>query len=141
MTVDCAGRIATQAAPPVGYTVLLGDVALETDRRLQTSRTTGAESAHPLFAKSGLVVRGGTVVDLEVVPTPGHGAAIGWGNRDTTAGAIRVPDCTEGTTGTGEPAWVAFAGGFHVDRPGCVTLIVRSRGLRTRAHIPVGADC
>ncbi|MFI1580434.1 hypothetical protein [Embleya sp. NPDC020630] len=86
-------------------------------------------------------MRGGTAVDLEVVATPGRGAAIGWGNRDTMAGAIRIANCADGTNVAGEPAWVAFAGGFHVDRPGRVTLIVRSRGLRTGAHVPVGADC
>ncbi|MYS79059.1 hypothetical protein [Embleya scabrispora] len=138
LTVDCLHAIGEQPAPTSSTTVFLGDVALETGRRLQAARAGGAEYPHPLFAKSGLMVRDGAVVDIEVVPAPGNGTSIGWGNGHPSAGAVRVPGCT---TGSAETSWVTFSGGYYVDRPGCVTLVVRSRGSQTKVHVPVGADC
>ena len=138
LTVECLHAIGEQPAPTSATTVFLGDVALETGRRLRPDKAGGNDSPHPLFAKSGLMVRNGAVVDIEVVPAPGNGTSIGWGNGRPSAGAVRVPGCTTGPT---ETSWVTFPGGYHVDRPGCVTLIVRSRGLQTKVHVPVGADC
>ncbi|MET7304448.1 hypothetical protein [Embleya sp. NPDC005575] len=138
LTVDCLHVIGEQPAPTSTTTVFLGDVALETGRRLQTAKAGGTEYPHPLFAKSGLLVRDGAVVDIEVVPAPGNGTSIGWGNGRLPARSVRVPGCTSGST---ETSWMAFPGGYYVDRPGCVTLVVRSRGLQTKVHVPVGADC
>ncbi|MFF7248864.1 hypothetical protein ACFZBU_33715 [Embleya sp. NPDC008237] len=137
VTVDCLHTIGTYPAPTSASTVFLGDVALETGRRLRTAEA-GTGDQHPLFAKAGLMVRNGAAVDIEVLPAAGNGTSIGWGNGLPSASSVRVPGCTTGST---EDSWAAFPGGYHVDRPGCVTLVVRSRGLQTKVHIPVGADC
>jgi len=34
-----------------------------------------------------------------------------------------------------------FAGGYWVDSPRCITLIIRARGQQANAHIAVGAPC
>ncbi|MEU0938817.1 hypothetical protein [Embleya sp. NPDC005971] len=138
LTLDCLHVIDERPAPTGALTVFLGDVALETGRRLQPAEVDGSEPPHPLFAKSGLMVRAGARVDIEVLPAPGNGASIVWGNGRPAAGSVRVPGCPARSA---EQPWLAFAGGYHVDRPGCVTLIVRSHGLRTKVHVPVGADC
>ncbi|MFJ8743880.1 hypothetical protein ACIRL2_31450 [Embleya sp. NPDC127516] len=138
LTINCLHTIGERPEPTSDSTVVLGDVALETGRRLQTTKSTGTEYLHPLFAKSGLMVRNGAVVDIEVLPAPGNGASIGWGNGQSSAVAVRVPGCTTGSTAN---SWTAFPGGYYVDRPGCLTLVVRSRGLQTKVRVPVGADC
>ncbi|WP_406279988.1 hypothetical protein [Embleya sp. NBC_00896] len=138
LMVNCLHAINAAPGPSSTYTTFLGDVAFETDRTLQTSRAEGTEYPHRLFAKSGVAVRDGAVVDIQVVPDPDNGTSVAWGSPGPFADLLRIPGCTTGST---TDKWMAFPGGFYVDKPGCVTLIVRAHGEQTRVHIPVGAAC
>ncbi|MYW02659.1 hypothetical protein [Streptomyces sp. SID3343] len=137
--VDCAGRIQAVAAPTDTYTVVLGDVAFETSRKLQATDGGGTDAPHPWFAKTGLLVRDGAAVDILVEGKDADHAAVGWGNGASGgAQSVRVPGCA----GDGaETPWTVFPGGYWVDQPRCVTVTVRVRGEQTRVRVPVGADC
>jgi hypothetical protein len=37
--------------------------------------------------------------------------------------------------------WLAFAGGYWVDAPACVPIVVRSQGREARARVAVGVAC
>ena len=49
---------------------------------------------------------------------------------------VRVGNCA----GTGG-GWAAFAGGYRVDHPACVPVIVRAGGKEQQVHIGVGTAC
>jgi len=132
--VDCAHVIAELPAPSDGFTTHAGDVALSTDRRLPTSSSGDEGPGRKLFAKAGLEVRAGADVEIRVEGD----AAIGWGSPALPARVIHGPRCAPDTAGV---SWVVVPGGFWVDEPRCVTLVVRSRGEEARARVPVGADC
>jgi hypothetical protein len=129
--VSCDHVIGWEPPPPT-FEVILEAVALPTRAVLQAHET---NEPGWLFAKQGLVVRADTVVDL-VVPAEvaGH-LRIGWGSPGPEGTSIRVPGCASGGQ------WVAFAGGYTVDAPACVPLIVRSGGREARVRIAVGARC
>ncbi|MDQ6771437.1 MAG: hypothetical protein M3024_00360 [Candidatus Dormibacteraeota bacterium] len=76
------------------------------------------------------------MVDLAVAPGWESRAAIGWGNPGRPAPAVHVPACTAGTA-----PWLAFAGGYWVDKPVCVPLEVGARGQHAEVHIGVGTPC
>ncbi|MBU2668434.1 hypothetical protein KOI35_33470 [Actinoplanes bogorensis] len=90
------------------------------------------DGAGRLFAKTGLLVRAGTAVELTTT-TPG--VTIGWGSPGPEGTTIRVPACPSAHE------WLAFAGGFHVTTPTCVPLTIRANGREARATVRVGAPC
>ena len=112
---------------------MLGAVALPTGK-LEPN-----ESGEPgrLFAKTGLLVKAGTAVELTVARAPGSkeaaevtaGVTIGWGSPGPEGTTIRVPACPSAN------GWLAFAGGYTVTEPTCVPLIVRSGGREARAEV------
>jgi hypothetical protein len=67
--------------------------------------------------------------------------------------AIQLTACTSGTPGTpgrrvlvGNCAsagggWLAYAGGFWIDHPACVPIIVRAGGKQQQVDIGVGTAC
>src|SRR5262245_45530670 len=64
--LHCGDAIDVMAEAPTNMTVFLGAVALPTGRVLQTRTSGESDPAARLFAKQGLVVRVGAVVDLRV---------------------------------------------------------------------------
>jgi len=135
--LDCADAIGSAETPPPDLTVIEGAVALPATpaatTALQTSRTADAPDGLRLFAKQGLVVRSGTAFKMAVVDP--DEVAIGWGNPATPAQRVHVSPCP--STG----AWLAFAGGYWVDKVGCITVVVSHNGSSTSAHVGVGAPC
>lgn len=136
------GGDAGPSVPP-GLTVVLGAVRLPVgmvlgtdsdDRSGRTSTRTGSAHAK-LFAKTGLVVRTGTAVDLAVAPSAAAHAWIGWGNAATPATTQHVDACPGPSTSLGWP------GGYWVDAPMCLPLVVRAAGQETTVDIPVGVPC
>ncbi|WP_250038012.1 hypothetical protein [Paractinoplanes maris] len=110
---------------------MLNAVALPNDRlEPQASGEPGR-----LFAKTGLLVRAGTAVELTVAPSAPPGVTIGWGSPGPEGTTIRVPACPSAA------GWVAFAGGYTVTALTCVPLIVRVGGRTESAAVRVGADC
>lgn len=97
-----------------------------------------ADPAARLFAKWGLVVRAGTVVDLRVASGWQDKARLGWGGTGTPAAAVTVHACApEG----GQTQWMAFVGGTWVAQAACVPLIVTSNGQSDRVNLGIGVRC
>jgi hypothetical protein len=129
--VPCVDAIDHQP-PRRGLEVVLDAVALPTGLVLQANET---NERGWLFAKQGLVVRAGTVVDLEVPAAAAAHLRIGWGSPGPQGHRLRVPGCRS------ESGWLAFAGGYTVDTPRCVPLMVRSGGREVLVRIGVGVPC
>ncbi|RLK25900.1 hypothetical protein DER29_3914 [Micromonospora sp. M71_S20] len=136
--VACAYAIDTLPEPPAGYRIVLGDVAVPESPVLQVAESGDADPALRLFAKWGLLVRSGAVVDIQVAPGREGEARIGWGGAVAPAPSVRVNACGPGT---GRPQWLAFAGGTWVARPACVPMVLRSAGRQAQVRMGVGAPC
>ena len=115
-------------------------VALPTSaagRAIQVSDS-GEATAPALFAKTGLLIRAGHAFDMDVPTHPGDRLAIGWGNVAFRPSArFAVPACPD-RYGTG---WLAYPGGYWVDRPVCLPVTVRAGGREQVVHIGVGTAC
>jgi hypothetical protein len=115
-----------------GRSIVAGRVALPTRKALQLNRT----ETRTQFAKQGLLVKPGASFTL-IVPKAWRGRlTISWGGAPRTT-RLSVSGC--GTRG--DKDWLAFAGGFYIDRPACISLIVRAGGSGHRVRIGVGAPC
>jgi hypothetical protein len=119
--------------------VVLGVVALPASPRypaLQTSLSGDGSGAPRLFAKTGLVIRPGTTFEL-IVPAPfTKRLSIGWGLPGMPHHRIVVNRCPD--LG-GE--WLAYAGGYWIDHPACVPIIVRAGSKQQTVHIGLGTPC
>ncbi|MFE9193273.1 hypothetical protein ACFYL6_27100 [Micromonospora sp. NPDC007208] len=132
----CTPSVDTLPAPPAGYRLVGKDVAVP-DARVMSAEASGeADPAARLFAKWGLVVRAGRVVDLRVAPGWQDKARLGWGG--TPAPTATVHACApEG----GQGQWMAFVGGTWVAQAACVPLIVTSNGQDERVNLGIGVPC
>jgi hypothetical protein len=140
--LHCAGYIDTQP-PGSDLRVVLGVVALPASpgaAALQTASSGDASAAGArLFAKRGLVVKAGTSFEIEVPRDAADRLSIGWGNPARRAGRVVVRDCRRRSGAAS--GWLAYAGGYWVADPGCVTVVVRARGQARRVRIGLGAAC
>jgi hypothetical protein len=136
--LDCGTFIGSNArvAP---MKVVLGAVALPASPgypALQTSLSGDGHGPLRLFAKTGLLIRPGTTFDL-IVPTRFTSRlSIGWGAPGTPSHRVTVGDCASKGGG-----WLAYAGGYWIDHPACVPIIVRAGGKQQLVHIGVGMAC
>ncbi len=139
-TLACGDYIDTAAAPPEDWQVVLGVVALPSSPRsaaLQTSLT-GETGSHRLFAKTGLLIKPGATFDLVVPDEFTKRLGIGWANGPAIpASSLAVMSCPN-PKGSG---WLAYPGGYWIDRPTCVPLIVKASGKEQRVHIGLGTAC
>jgi hypothetical protein len=137
--LDCSAHILAHGPSPTTH-VFLGAVGLQVWPAagvLQVSRdqTPGAPR---LFAKTGLLVRAGVSSTIAVQTSPHRVVKIGWRNGTITpARRVQVPACPP----DGASQWLAFPGGYWVDRPTCVRVTVRSGGRTDSARVAVGARC
>jgi hypothetical protein len=134
--LDCGSYIDNNArAAPLQ--VVLGVVALPVSPgypALQTSLSGDGNGPLRLFAKTGLVIRPGTTFELIVPARFTSRLSIGWG---TPSHRVVVSHCV----GTGGGRWLAYAGGYWIDHPACVPVIVRAGGKQQQVHIGVGTAC
>jgi hypothetical protein len=125
-----------QAAP---LQVVLGVVALPISPgypALGTSLAGGGNGALRLFAKTGLVIRPGTTFELIVPARFTNRLRIGWGTPGTPSHRVVVNNCSNPGGG-----WLAYAGGYWIDHPACVPIIVRAGNKQQEVHIGVGTPC
>jgi hypothetical protein len=136
VALDCGSFIGGHA-PPASMQVVLGVVALPTSPRYSALQTfLSGDGPLRLFAKTGLLVKPGTTFEL-IVPAPFTSRlGIGWGSPATPSDRVLVDNCADPGGG-----WVAFAGGYWVDHPVCVPIIVRAGGKEQQVHIGVGTAC
>ena len=140
-TLRCKNYI-NQDAPSPDLQVILGAIALPTTptaSALQTAPTGLPDPALRLYAKTGLVVRGGTTAEIEVSREARNRLAIGWGGAPPApAWLIRI-SCPPAAAG--QSRWFSYAGGYWLPKPDCLRLIVRV-GHRTQVvHIGLGTPC
>jgi len=125
-------------APPLQ--VVLGVVALPVSPgypALGTSLSGDGNGPLRLFAKTGLVIRPGTRFELIVPARFTSRLRIGWGKPGTPSQRVVVDDCAN----TGGPRWLAYAGGYWIDHPACVSIIVSVGGKQQQVHIGIGTAC
>ena len=138
-TLDCKNSIGSPVTP-APLQVVLGVVALPTSPQhsaLQTSRT-GNDKWPRLFAKTGLLVKPGTTFDLVVPEGFASWLSIGWGYASATpTSKFSVAKCA----GPSGAKWLAYPGGYWIDRPACVPLIVKAGGKEQLVHIGLGTAC
>ena len=136
--LDCGSFIGNSArvAP---LQVVLGVVALPASPgypALQTSLSGDGNGPLRLFAKTGLLIRPGTTFELIVPGRFTSRLSIGWGAPATPSHRVLVGNCAGADGG-----WLAYAGGYWIDHPACVPIIVRAGGKQQQVHIGVGTAC
>ncbi|MGC4759749.1 hypothetical protein [Micromonospora trifolii] len=134
----CTASVDALPAPPAGYRLVGRDVAVPDAAVISAEDSGEADPAARLFAKWGLVVRAGAVVDVRVAPGWQDRARLGWGGTGTPAATVTVHACaSEG----GQGRWMAFVGGTWVARAACVPLIVTSDGQDDPVDLGIGVPC
>lgn len=137
-TLNCDDYIGTDP-PSNDLQVVLGVVALPTKPAglpLQPASTGSSALSPRLFAKSGLLIKAGTDFDIVVPNRVENRLQIGWGTARPSH-AVAVRNCAD----VGNTGWLAFAGGYWLDRPACVTLDVRVERERRSVNIGLGTPC
>lgn len=141
-TLVCAQDVGTSRRPDPSLQVVLGVAGLPTAARaaaLQTARTGERDRRIRLFAKTGLLVRAGAAFQLVVPPELTNRLSIAWGNAHPPHGRLVVSGC--GRHGRAGARWLAYAGGYFVPRPECVSLLVVTAHRRQRVRIGLGTPC
>jgi hypothetical protein len=136
-SLDCSlGSVETLTAP---LRSTLDAVGLDTGSTLGVSRAAGTDP-HPLFAKTGLYVHVGHAATLTVPADWAARVSIFWGNRpaDWTT-SLHIPACPEPSPGAGQ--WLAFPGGFSVEKAACIPMEVRAGSEMSTVHVSVGVAC
>jgi hypothetical protein len=136
-TIACAASIDTVPRPPEGLRLVGGEVALPAADVAEPGDS-GRPAPQRLFAKWGLLVRGGATVRITVAPGWADRAWVGWGQPGEPATAVQVTGCP--ATG-GAETWSVFAGGSWVTEPACVPLIVEAGGETARLDVAIGRPC
>lgn len=133
--LPCQNMILSDEDVPEDYEVLLDVIALPTassaPRALQAGRHDGTDPPS-YFAKTGLLVRSGAAFELKV----DHPLTVGirWGSPTEFSSTISSQGCP------GE-SWIAFAGGFVVQEPTCVRLILTADDQQEVFSVGAGAAC
>jgi hypothetical protein len=118
---------------------VLGVVALPVSpyaAALATGRVGGGPAR--LFAKSALVVKKGSSFSLRA-KSP-HDLGFSWnahGDNPSPTRSLVVTGCR----GSSATKWLAFVGGYYVNRASCVALIVETSTGQQGVNVGVGAPC
>lgn len=124
----CLSGIDRVDDPPPEYESVLGVVALPTGS-LSTSFIS-ARNVH--WAKSGLLVKAGEAFRIRVAAGDETQVIIGWGALE--GNQVEGHAC-------GEDGWIALAGGYEVDKPRCVGLLVFDGDQIAEVAVGVGVSC
>jgi hypothetical protein len=125
--LPCDAVIGGQKTLRGGQRAIGRSVALTTGRALQANRSGEDDPTARLFAKNGLLVRPGSTFELVVPRRWRDRLTISWGKSPRTSHLL-VSGC--GTPGGAD--WLAYAGGYYVDDPACVPLLVRANRASRR---------
>lgn len=135
---SCAVAVDAMREPPAGYRIVGEDVAVPDREVLQADESGEPDPVARLFAKWGLVVRAGAVVDLRVAPEWEDRARVGWGNPAEPAVSVQVRACAADDD---QSQWLAFVGGTWVTQPTCLPLTIRSQGRTAQVRLGIGVPC
>src|SRR5690349_14113204 len=120
--------------------VVLGVVALPISPRypaLGTALSGDGNGPLRLFAKTGLFFRPGTRFELIIPARFASRLRIGWGAPGTPSQRVEVNNCAN----PGGGGWLAIPGGYWIDHPACVPIIVRAGGKQQQVHVGLGKAC
>jgi hypothetical protein len=132
--LPCSTGTRVSDATVAPFRVVLGVVALPVSPGYPALQTSLANGPRRLFAKNGLFIRPGTTFEL-IVPARLTGRlSIGW---ETPSRRVVVSGCASPRGG----GWLAFVGGYWIDHPACVRVIVRSGGRQQQVPIGLGKAC
>ncbi|MGC5032315.1 hypothetical protein [Micromonospora sp. DT229] len=133
----CAVAVDALREPPDGYRIVGADVAVPEREVLEAHESEKPDPAARLFAKWGLVVRVGAVVELRVGAGWEDRARVGWGSQEEPAVSVQVRACADDD----RARWLAFVGGTWVAEPTCLPLTIRSQGQTSQVRLGVGVPC
>ena len=136
--LDC--RVASGVDGVAPLPVVLGVVALPISPRypaLGTALSGDGNGPLRLFAKTGLFFRPGAKFELIVPARFASRLRIGWGAPGTPSQIVEVSNCAN----PGGGGWLAIPGGYWIDHPACVPIIVRAGGQQQQVHVGVGKAC
>jgi hypothetical protein len=141
VALDCANGMGTRLGDE-DLTPVLGVVALPSSPHAAALGTGRLEDpALPrLFAKSALLVRQGSSFSLHVARNSPSPVEFSWtqhGAEPSPTRSLVVRNC-RGTTGS---KWLAFVGGYYVNRASCVTLIVTTATNERTVRVGIGRPC
>jgi hypothetical protein len=132
--LPCKTGIRVSDAQVAPLRVVLGVVTLPVSPgypALQTALTRGPQR---LFAKRGLVIRPGVTFELIVPARFASRLSIGW---DVPGRRVVVSGCARPHAG----GWLGFVGGYWIDHPACVSIIVRADRRQQQVPIGLGKAC
>ena len=124
-SLSCADAAATTQSLDPGATAVLGQISLAGDdgvRPLSMVSSGRDDDSQRLWTKAPLLTYGDREVALEV--PEGERFWLGWGNPASPTRRMTIQGCSGAS-------WTVFAGGFWIDSPKCVHLIVRTSGQRS----------
>ncbi len=136
--VSCSAAVEALREPPDGYRIVGADVAVPDREVIEAQESEKPDPAARLFAKWGLVVRVGAVVDLRVGPGWEDRARVGWGRPVVLAVSVQVQACAPDDD---QARWLAFVGGTWVAQPTCLPLTIRSQGRTSQVRLGIGVAC
>jgi hypothetical protein len=141
VTLQCLNGIGTHLRG-LDVRPVLGVVALPTSPNsaaLGTGRL-GDPGLPRLFAKSPLVVRSGSSFTLTAAPASSRGLGFFWnphpGDYSPTRSLV-VKSCRAASASK----WLAFVGGYYLNRASCVDLTVTTAAGTRRVKVGVGEPC
>jgi hypothetical protein len=141
VALDCASGAGTDL-PANDLQAVLGVVALPASPKaaaLGTGRL-GEGGLPRLFAKSALVVRAGASFELLAAQASPGSLAFSWNphpGTPTTTRSLVVRRCRS----TSSSQWLAFIGGYYINRASCAAVIVKTTTAERRVRIGLGAPC
>ena len=136
-TLKCRDQLGWNA-PGSGYSVVLGQVGLPTKKAFGAARVHPHNPKSRYFAKQGLFIRPGAKFELIVPAAWKSRVVIGWGNPGEDTGHLWVADCTPIKHGA---HWMVFAGGFTVNKPACIPIVVKAGTQQKTVHVGAGKAC
>jgi hypothetical protein len=139
VTLQCVNGMSTHLGG-LDVRPVLGVVALPASpsaRALATGRL-GGPGQPRLFAKSALVVRKGSSFSLRAATPKTLGFS--WNPHEGDSSPTRSL-LVKGCKGSSTSGWLAFVGGYYVDRPSCVALVVKTASGTRRVKVGVGTPC
>lgn len=137
-TLACADQIGWPRTVPPGYAVSYGRVALPTGKAFSAVRFDPSKPKSKFWAKQGLLVKPGTAFELIVPAAWTSRLTIEWGNPGHATTHLWVTSCASKQPGA---HWLAYAGGFTINKPACIPLIVKTSTAQRTVHLGAGKAC
>jgi hypothetical protein len=137
--VDCDDA-ARAAAQPAG-TLYGARLGLSWGTRARKLASSGNVN-FPLYSRLPIFIRAGArAFTIQIAPAWRQKAGMAWDNRGDAkppiAHGVRVIPCPSDQAGV----WLAYPGGFYVERAACLPIVITIGARRYPARVPLGRAC